>query len=356
MLIDSRLARAADPALDALFVPVEQAMIDLRARRVLFLRARSGAALLRHAQAGWICQQSFKPEAERLEAAGMTVSEPDPAARFERVLLLPARQRDEARAQFARAVQHLAPGGVLLASVANSEGARSAEADLARLTGPLLTTSKHKCRVFRSAPLDGPLDVERHRQWLALDALRPVAGGALLSRPGLFCWDRIDTGSALLAAQLPSTLAGRVADLGGGHGYLSCELLRRCPGITAIDLFEAEGRALEPARQNLERAAADSGRALEPSLHWHDVSRGVAGPFDVIVSNPPFHQGRAGQPELGCAFIRAAAVALADAGSFWMVANRHLPYEATLSECFREVRCVTTADGFKVFEARGVRR
>ena len=55
--------------------------------------------------------------------------------RFPLVLVLPPRQREEARALFARALQHTEPGGTLLASMPNTEGAKSGEADLVKLAG-----------------------------------------------------------------------------------------------------------------------------------------------------------------------------------------------------------------------------
>jgi 16S rRNA (guanine1207-N2)-methyltransferase len=94
---------------------------------------------------------------------------------------------------------------------------------------------------------------------------------------------------------------------------------------------------------------------VEVSVHWHDVTRGLPQKYDAIVSNPPFHQGRADLPALGQAFIVSAADALLPDGCLWLVANRHLPYEALLMKRFREVHAVTMQDGFKVIEARGVR-
>ena len=79
--------------------------------------------------------------------------------------------------------------------------------------------------------------------------------------------------------------------------------------------------------------------------------------FDVIVSNPPFHDtGKAAQPEIGQRFLHVAADALAPNGALWLVANAHLPYENLLAERFSEVRVVTSARGYKVFEARGAKR
>ena len=67
--------------------------------------------------------------------------------------------------------------------------------------------------------------------------------------------------------------------------------------------------------------------------------------------NPPFHQGRAADPSLGRKFIQAASRLLTPQGKLWMVANRHLPYENTMTECFRNVDTIAMDAGFKVFHA-----
>jgi 16S rRNA (guanine1207-N2)-methyltransferase len=348
-------AAAPDAALAALWVPFESGELRLPAEgRVLFLRARAGLRLREMAQPGWLCEQSFLPFADELGRNGLRVGEPAAEEKFPRVLLLPPRQRDEARASFARALRYLAPGGTVLAAMPNTEGAKSGEADLARLAGAVQHLSKHKCRVFWSTPQPAGIDQDLLAGWLALDEPRTIAGG-YVSRPGLFAWDRIDRASALLAEHLPADLHGRVADLGAGYGYLSTQVVARCPRVEAIDLYEAEARALEPARLNLARAKRECGREVAWAVHWHDVTRSLAQRYDAIVSNPPFHQGRADLPELGRAFIVSAAEALLPAGRLLIVANRHLPYEAVLTARFHEVRTLAVQEGFKVIEAVGVR-
>lgn len=349
---------ANDDLLETLLLPFGQRALAWPAEGgALFLGARAGAALQRQALPGLVCEQDSKVEVDALERAGLPMAEAADERRFPLVLVLPPRQREQARALYARALDRLAPGGRVLACVANNEGARSAEDDLRRLAGPVATLSKNKARVFWTAVLDGAgdarVDPELLGQWRVLDAPRPVAGGRFRSRPGVFAWDRIDPASALLAARLPATLKGRAADLGAGFGYLSVELLERCPGITALDLYEADARALALARENLAPLAARA----ELGFHWHDVTTGLPGCYDVIVSNPPFHgQGRAERPDLGRAFIAAAAAALAPGGSLWLVANRHLPYEAALGSGFDHVETVAQQQGFKVVHARRGRR
>ena len=249
----------------------------------------------------------------------------------------------------------LRDGGVIVAAQANDQGARSAQDDLQALLGPLRAVSRRKCRAFWRDVDRASIDAALLAEWSALDEVRTILDGRCWSRPGLFAWDRVDAASALLAGYLPSTLAGRVADLGAGYGYLATEVLRRCAGVTAIDLFEAEALAREPARRNL-LAAADARRdPVATEFFWHDVTQGLPRRYDAIVSNPPFHEGRADQPELGRAFIEAAADALDACGEFWLVANRHLPYEATLARRFGAVRNVAEHAGFKVIAATQVR-
>lgn len=342
-----------DPVLETLCLPFATGALAWPEQgETLFLRARTGKALHAVPRAGWVCVQTFKPEADALCRDGWHLRDSDSALAadidYPLVLVLPPRQREEARALLAHAVAHCAPGGTVLACMANDEGAKSGEADLKTLAGLSGSLVKHHCRAYWSTLDPARVDADLLARWAALDAPRPVVGGRFLSRPGVFAWDRIDAASALLAAHLPTDLRGRAADLGAGYGYLSAELLRRCPGVVALDLYEAEARALELARRNLAEVAGD--RALE--FHWHDVAAGLPERYDVIVSNPPFHaQGRAARPEIGRAFIAAAAAALTPGGRLWMVANRHLPYESVLDARFGDVRTVVEAQGFKVIEA-----
>lgn len=338
-----------DSALETLLLPfASDALAWPRAGGALFLRARDGWPLHQRAWPGLACEQSFKPEADALQRSGLTLIGEDDSTTYPLVLLLPPRQREEARTLFARALERTQAGGIVVACMPNSEGAKSGEADLASIAGPVQTLSKNHCRVFWTQPLQGPVDPALAAAWRTLDAPRPIADGRFLSRPGVFAWDRIDRASALLAAHLPHDFSGRGADLGAGYGYLAAEVLAHCPAVTAFDLYEAEARALELARTNL------SAHAVRAALgfHWHDVTTGLPHRYDFIVSNPPFHaQGRADRPDIGRRFIAAAAEALKPGGRLWLVANRHLPYESVLDANFGRVRIVAQQDGFKVIEA-----
>lgn len=164
-----------------------------------------------------------------------------------------------------------------------------------------------------------------------------------VTAPGVFSADGPDPASVALAAALPATLKGRFADLGAGWGWLAREVLRR-EGVTQLHLVEAEHAALDCARRNV-----SDPRAV---FHWADATTWTPpAPLDGVVMNPPFHAGRKADPQIGRAFIAAAARVLAPHGQLWLVANRHLPYESALTEAFREVAETGGDSRFKVLHA-----
>jgi len=348
------MASSQDASLETLLLPFVQGQLVWPQERALFLRARYGATLAQITRPeGLLCEQSFAPLADALTRRGWTLADEAQISasgdRYPLVLVLPPRQRQEARALLARAVDLATPGGVVIACQHNDEGARTGESDLQQLAGLAGKLTKNHCRVYWTAPLSGPRDAALHQQWLTLDAPRRILDGRFVSRPGLFAWDRIDAASALLAEQLPATLSGHGADLGAGYGYLSAEVLSRCPAVTRLDLFEAEARALPLARENIAPLAGE--RRVE--YHWRDVVMGIPAGFDFIVTNPPFHGlGREDRPDTGQRFIGVAATALRSGGELYLVANRHLPYEQMLNGLFGQVQLLAERGGFKAIRAR----
>jgi len=173
-------------------------------------------------------------------------------------------------------------------------------------------------------------------------------GEGFITRPGVFSADGPDAGSALLAEALPSDLSGQGADLGAGWGYLARRILQQSD-VTRLDLVEASHTALTCARENLK----------DPRAHFQWADARVwrpQQPVDFVITNPPFHTGRKGDPDLGRAFITSAARMLAHKGSLYLVANRHLPYEAELEAAFRHVHEMGATPAFKLFNATTPRR
>lgn len=285
---------------------------------------------------GW---QPLKPKAVAWERAGFSHHADLPAGKWPLVMVLPGKSRDETLAWFAMARERLEPGGALLVGMPNTAGAGRFEKELSKATGAVASIQKHKCRAFHAVE-DGSWNEEIFNGWRTLGDPREMPGTGFVVEAGIFSSDHVDPGSQLLADHLPAYLRGNVADLGAGWGFLSDALLKRCPKIERLDLFEADSRALACARKNLHRYAeiqekldslvcyAEDEQRVR--FHWHDVTTGLSDAYDSIVMNPPFHTGQTTDVDLGRAFLKTAATSLKRGGKLLLVANRQLPYEAAL--------------------------
>lgn len=278
--------------------------------------------------------QPLMPHAAAWQAQGVQVLPDTPPNCDLAVVFLP-RAKAAARALVADAMA--VTTGAVLIDGQKTDGVESLLKDMRRRAEISGTISKAHGKLFW---------VTAGGDWSDWAARPALIDGVWETRPGVFSADGIDPGSALLADALPDTLAGRIADLGAGWGYLSGRAL--CPDITEIHLVEAHHTALECARRNLTDARA--------RFHWADVTNWQPDTkFDAVIMNPPFHTGRAAEPGLGQAFIATAARILRPGGTLWMVANRHLPYEQSLKSAFAEVAQIGGNGAYKLFSARAGR-
>jgi 16S rRNA (guanine1207-N2)-methyltransferase len=321
-----------NPALETLALALREHPIVWPA---LFLGAEPHPDLLR--ATAW---QPLKPLADLCEKAGINLTD-YPEGKYHTIFFLPGKSKEETLAGFAHAHDLLAPGGTLITALANTSGAARFEKELSKAAPLLFSVSKNKCRAF-AVGNTVPWDATTLTAWRQISEPRLVPDTAFTVVPGVFSADHIDPGSALLAQHLPPSLRGEVADLGAGWGFLSHAALGRCPNISRIDLFEADSRALACARKNVTGPA---------EFHWHDVTTGLPGKYDHIITNPPFHSGQARDIGLGHAFLTAAARSLKRGGSLHLVANRQLPYEAHLASLGLRPRLLAETGGFKVITA-----
>jgi 16S rRNA (guanine1207-N2)-methyltransferase len=264
----------------------------------------------------------------------------DPGA-YGNILMLAPPGTLERRHAIAQALVALAPGGTLTALAPKDKGGARLRTELEAFGCTVEENSKSHHRICRTVRPDALTGVE--------DAIRDGAPRLLESiglwtQPGIFSWDRIDPGSILLLGRLPE-LSGRGADLGCGLGFLAHHALH-AQSIERIDLIDIDRRAIECARRNV----------MDPRAYFHWADATGATPhlanLDFVVMNPPFHNAGAEDKKLGQSFIRRAAEILRPGGRCWLVANRHLPYEATLNATFKSVRLDHEESGFKIFEAR----
>jgi 16S rRNA (guanine1207-N2)-methyltransferase len=282
------------------------------------------------------------PDAIQLSplAPGAESIESVPDASLARILIQAPPGTLERRYVLAQALRVLAPGGELIALALKGMGGARLAGELNSLGCAVTDTAKRHHRICRCLR---PGEVSGLEAAIAEGGLQFLPALGLWSQPGVFSWNRIDPGSALLLAQ-PWTPAGAGADLGCGVGVLSRAVLASSE-VSEITLIDIDRRAIDAAKLNVTDPRA--------RFFQHDLRRPPRRPvqLDFAIMNPPFHDGGAEDRSLGRVFVDTAAAMLKPGGVLRMVANVALPYESLLADRFSRVTQLARGDGYKVLEA-----
>jgi 16S rRNA (guanine1207-N2)-methyltransferase len=188
-------------------------------------------------------------------------------------------------------------------------------------------------------------DYRQSRQ-IALDS-----GLRLFSKPGLFGWNKLDAGSALLIEQLkqlsplPNPLKSGV-DLGCGYGFLTIAAasLNICKDINNWILTDNNAAALQLAQQNL------LNNQLNGEVIAADAGKGILAKADLLLCNPPFHQGFGIDGDLTDKFLQSAKRLLAPQGIALFVVNQFIPLERKAAPLFSQIKVIIDNGSFKVIQ------
>ena len=167
-----------------------------------------------------------------------------------------------------------------------------------------------------------------------------------MTKPGLYGWSKLDKGSEFLIANLDgflNTLAAKpekIADLGCGYGYLSIMASQKINAeFIASDNNIA---AVELCRQNFSRYKL-SGRVV-----LDDCAATIEDSVDLVLCNPPFHQGFSVEGDLTRKFVESAKRLLNVGGRALFVVNSFIPLEKKAAGIFSEIQVVANNGSFKL--------
>lgn len=170
------------------------------------------------------------------------------------------------------------------------------------------------------------------------------------SKPGVFGWDRVDEGSALLVSVLESFLSQQkcqpqsLLDLGCGYGYLTV-MTRHLP-LTRRVATDNCAAALLAMRANAEHYV------MAVEVVASDAGSTVQETFDLVVCNPPFHRGFAVAEDLTETFLQQAARLLTSSGVAIFVVNAFIPLEQKAAHIFSAIELLAHNRSYKVLALR----
>ena len=284
----------------------------------------------------------FSAETKRVEFADFTLHGIEAKA-FDAVLFRVAKGKALVHHVINRAYQLLPPGGRLHLAGMRYEGIKTYIRRAAELFGdgsPEVTVkSGARCGVIskRNSRAEQLLPDEDYGRLRLIEADPQLS---FYSKPGIYGWDKIDRGSQLLVSCLDDLSGCHVLDLGCGYGYLSIQASRL--GAATVLATDNNAAALAACRQNFQTLG------LRGDVVPSDCGDTLAGPFDAILCNPPFHKGFRTNRDLSQRFVRGMARLLADGGRALLVANQFVPYEKLARPHFRSITVRTRQHGFKV--------
>jgi len=257
----------------------------------------------------------------------------------------------------------LRPGGRFYFVASKHAGVKSAIAHARDLFGQCSVVRQkkgyHVALAIRPADLPLPSPADGYvTHTITLDGVETT----LVSKPGVFAWDRLDAGTATLVGAMEIGPHDRVLDLGCGTGLAGLAAARRAgprqllPRQTSevsedlgglATLVDADVCAAESARRTLEANGIANGEVLLSDCGSAVFDRR----FDVVITNPPFHQGVGVDYEVACQFVRDAARVLRRGGRLFLVANRFLRYGDLIRETFGNVATAYADSRYHVLSA-----
>lgn len=272
--------------------------------------------------------------------------DPSPAAHDAAIVFLP-RGKAHAAMTLAMTARAVRPGAPVWVVGEIRSGIKSAPPLITEHLGPVATSESGSHAVLlqatrnaRSSPVRGLKD------WAATFAC-PIQDRMLqaVSLPGVFSHGELDDGTALLLGELDPPKGAAVLDFGCGAGVLGAALRLTRPDLT-VTLADSSALALAATRLTLAANGLDDS-GVTPC----DVFEGLDGTWDLIVSNPPFHDGVATDTRVTEAFIAQARERLNPGGRLHLVANRFLKYLPLLAKTFKRVKVTKQTTVFRVIEA-----
>ena len=162
-----------------------------------------------------------------------------------------------------------------------------------------------------------------------------------------FADSKLDEGTRLLLETMEVRETDEALDIGCGAGFIGLHMARLASRghVTMVDaslaaVVASQQAVVESGLSNVQVVPSDGVQAVQTQR------------FDLVATNPPFHQGGLQTTDIAESFIRGAAQVLRPQGRFYLVANRFLKYEHTLKAHFQQVEEVGGNTRFKVLRAK----
>ena len=180
------------------------------------------------------------------------------------------------------------------------------------------------------------------------NTLIPVKDTGMVSKMGVYGYNKVDVGSLLLIEALAGMISKQsiaihnlsLLDLGCGYGYLSVKAQEL--GFKMIDATDNCAGALLASQKNFQSFG------IHGSVVASDCAKNISTKYNVVLSNPPFHQGFDHKKSLTEAFVSSARQHLTEKGFALFVVNQFIGIEKIAKKYFPHYTVILKESGYKV--------
>ncbi|MGE6649839.1 methyltransferase [Shewanella colwelliana] len=171
----------------------------------------------------------------------------------------------------------------------------------------------------------------------------------------VFAANKLDIGARIMLENMPAGDFKSVIDLGCGNGVLGLRAKQRYPDAQ-IHFVDDSEMAIASAQQNWQLNGHKIDGACDDSVsfNWDDCLTHLDAKIipDLVLCNPPFHQGEAITDHIAWQMFLDAYHRLDNGGILHVVGNRHLAYHVKLKRIFHNCTTIAANGKFVILQAQ----
>lgn len=239
--------------------------------------------------------------------------------------------------------QHLQPGSQVLCTSMVKHLPPTSFDLLQKYVGKTSTSlAQKKARLvfaaFEKFPVESPYPIQ-----VKLDGFEMP----FINHSNLFSRDKLDIGTRFFLEHIPKGSFENILDLGCANGVIGIKAKMLNPKAKII-FSDESSMAVESARTNYQNTFSD-----HADFCWTNCFEGQPkDTLDLVLCNPPFHQGNTIGDFIAWQMFQDAYYALKKGGLLRVIGNSHLGYQIKLKKLFGNSTIIATNQKFIICESR----
>ena len=170
-----------------------------------------------------------------------------------------------------------------------------------------------------------------------------------LNHSNLFSRDKLDIGTRFFLDHIPTGSFEKILDLGCANGIIGIKAKMMNPRAHII-FSDDSAMAIESARANFSEHCDGEARYLWTNCFENQPKNSL----DLVLCNPPFHQGHTVGDFIAWQMFQDAFDALKPGGRIRVIGNSHLGYQVKLRKLFGNSTIIATNAKFMICDAQKV--